>query len=133
MTKVLVVENNAIFRKSLTDILHSRFREMQIVEAVNANEALVQVRTVRPDIIFLDIQLGNDSGLDVVSRIRSLCPRVPIIMLSQFDFPEYQEAARRLGATIFLSKNSSSTAELVELVGSLIQQLEFTPVVAPTG
>ena len=124
MVKTLIVEDNDNFRQTLRSLLDSRFPSMTIEEAREGKEALEKVHTFDPDLIFMDIKLPEESGLEVSRRIRHFNPEVKIIILTSYDFPEYREAARNGGADHFISKGSSKAEELLALVETILPEKE---------
>ena len=59
----LIVEDNALFRQSLRDILYTKFPSMTIEEAVDGKEALQKIEELPPDLIFMDIRLPDKNLL----------------------------------------------------------------------
>jgi DNA-binding NarL/FixJ family response regulator len=114
--KVMLVEDDDGFRRSLAEVLTSRFPSVVIWEAGDGGEALDKVASFSPQIIFMDIKLPVQSGLTLTKRIKALHPEVHVIMLTSYDFPEYREAARACGAYAFLSKGSSTAREIQDIV-----------------
>jgi DNA-binding NarL/FixJ family response regulator len=93
---------------------------MDIVEAIDGNEALQKIETPPPDLIFIDIKLPGESGLELTKKIKALYPDVNIIILTSYDLPEYRDAAYRNKANYFLSKGSSTKADILALVDSIL-------------
>ena len=106
MRTVLVVDDNAAFRHSFAAHLHQYFPGMVIAEAADAAEALEKVSAVEPHLLFVDIQLPGESGLELTRKIKADWPRVVIAVLTAYDLPEYREAAQNLGADHFFSKSA---------------------------
>ena len=119
MFKTLIVEDNTAFRQSLKATLGSEFALMVIEEAVDGKEAMEKVATFRPDLIFMDIKLPGETGLDLTKKIKKDHNHIVIIILTSYDLPEYREAGRRYGADHFISKGSSTREEILELVRSI--------------
>ena len=122
--KVLLVEDDHGFRRSLAGLLASRFPAIAITEAANGAEAIEKVESFRPHLILMDIKLPDQNGLEVTRRVKALHPKILVIMLTSYDFPEYREAARKSGAYGFLSKGSSTAEEIQDLVGDLWAKCE---------
>lgn len=118
MFQILIVEDNVSFRDSLKEILLARFSGLVIHEAGEGNEAIQKVDSLCPDLIFMDIKLPGESGLELTRRIKAQCPGTKIIVLTSYDLPEYREAAARFGANDFLTKGSSTREEILKLVES---------------
>ncbi len=120
MVKTLIVDDNTSFRQLLKGILHSRFPSMDIDEAGDGKEAMSKVKSSRPDLIFMDIKLPGENGLELTKKIRADSPGIIVIILTSYDLPEYREAATLYGANDFLTKGSSTGEEIAELVRSLL-------------
>jgi DNA-binding NarL/FixJ family response regulator len=118
--KALIVEDSAIFRKLLKETLHSRFPSMEIFEASEGEEALQIINANPPDLIFMDIRLPGESGLELTSKVKARYPDVVVIIMTSYDTPEYREAAVQAKANYFLSKGSSSKEGILKLVESIL-------------
>jgi len=124
MYKILIVEDNDNFRQTLRSLLDSRFPSMSFEEARDGSEALEKVRAFDPDLIFMDIKLPGESGLQLTKRIRHSNLKVKIIILTSYDLPEYREAARVGGANHFVSKGSCKVEEILALVETILSEGE---------
>jgi DNA-binding NarL/FixJ family response regulator len=118
MLKVLIVDDSAAFRASLRDLLCQQLSQVLVVEAADGGEALEQVRRTAPDLAFIDIELGGESGLDLTRRIRGRHLEMPIAIITNYDLPEYRLAARDCGANSFFSKTSSIAEDILTWVAS---------------
>jgi len=117
--KVMLIEDDDGFRRSLASLLTFRFPGILLDEATTGTEALKKVESFLPDLIFMDIKLPDQNGLVITRGVKALHPEIHIIMLTSYDFPEYREAARASGAYGFLSKGSSTAEEIQALVEGL--------------
>lgn len=124
MYKILIVEDNDNFRQTLRGLLDSRLPSMTFEEAREGTEALEKVSAFDPDLIFMDIKLPGESGLELTKRIRHSNSKVKIIILTSYDLPEYREAAREGGANHFVSKCSSKAEEILGLVETILSEGE---------
>jgi len=120
VSRVLIVEDSAIFRKLLKETLHSRFPSMEILEAMDGKEAMQKILSNPPDLIFMDIKLPGESGLELTAKIKAKHPDVIVIILTSYDSPEYRQAAAQVKANYFLSKGSSSKENILTLVESAL-------------
>lgn len=120
MRRILVVEDSTIFRTMLKETLQSRFPTMEIFEATDGKEAMRQVAAHPPDLIFMDIKLPGENGLDLTARIKAEHPHVTVIVLTSYDTQEYREAAVKAKADHFLAKGSSSREGILMLVASVL-------------
>jgi CheY-like chemotaxis protein len=116
--RVLIVEDSTLFRQLFKEILHDRFPSVEIYEAIDGEGALRQVESLRPDLIFMDIRLPGENGLQLTQKIKARYPRIIVIILTGYDLPEYREASSRY-ADYFFSKDSSTTENIFALVESI--------------
>ena len=118
MFRILIVEDNGIFRQALREGLQLSFPGVAIDEATNGVEALQRVKAFFPDLILMDIRLPGESGLGLTQKIKAAYPDIIICILSNYDIPECREAALRYGADHFIPKGSFNRMRLEELVRS---------------
>ena len=121
MLKVLLVEDNRIYREAFKDNLLQHFPAMSIVEAENADQALQKIKATPPDLIFMDIRLPGMNGLQLTQRVKKDFPKMPVVILTGYDLPEYREAAIQYGADGFLVKESLKWKDVEALVKSIEQ------------
>lgn len=114
MQKILIVDDNATFRKALRSRLHSQFPSLLVSEAKDGTEAFETIPTFIPDLIFMDIHLFNENGLELTRSIKGLFPDIKVVILTSYDLPEYQEAAFQYKADHCISKDSFM--ELMNLI-----------------
>jgi len=106
MERILIVDDNAFFLQFLKETLHSRFPSIDILEAANGEEALQKIKTLPPDAIFMDLRLPGGNGLELTKKIKAQYPDIIVVILSNYDLPEYREAAYQCRANHFLPKDS---------------------------
>ena len=116
--KVLIVEDNRLFRKILRETVHNRFPTLELDEAVDGKEALQKTEISRPDLIFMDIRLPGENGLEVTKKIKARYPEIIVFVLTSYDSPEYREESLKY-ADYFFSKDSSTTSSILDLVNSI--------------
>ena len=104
--KVLVYEDNESLRKSIQTLLLWN-KEFDIVAAMpDAKSAVDDVKVLKPDVIFMDIDMPGCNGVDAVSNIRNAGNEVPVIMFTIFDDEENIFNAIRAGANGYLLKKN---------------------------
>ena len=111
MFKTLLVEENVTYRQTLADVLIMHFPLIDVDEASDGREALSKVEYRRPDLIFLDIQLPGESGLDVAKEIKRIYEYIVIVILSANNLPEYRQQAFRSGVDYFISMGDDACLE----------------------
>jgi len=125
MFKTMLIEDNSPFRNVFKEGLKSRFPSMAVTEAGNSEEALKKIGAIPPDLIFMDIRLPGENGLELTRRIKTDHPEITIIIFTSHNFPEYREAAARYKADYFLSKSSVATEEIFKLVKIILLEKGF--------
>lgn len=111
MFNTLLVEDNASYRQTLSDVLLLHFPSIGIDEASDGWEALCKVEYHRPDLIFMDIHLPGASGLDITREIKRVYNGIVIVILSSNGQQEYRQLAYRNGADYFISKDDAYCME----------------------
>lgn len=104
--KLLIVDDNNNFRKTLKGFLLSEPDIHMVGEAQDGLEAILKARELKPDLILMDIKMPGINGIEATRRIKKEMPHITIIILSIFDIAEYQEAAIASGASGFIIKKS---------------------------
>ncbi len=120
MFKTLIVEDSTHFRQLLKEILIARFPSMDIKEAQDSNGAMGIVKIFYPDLIFMDIRLPGKGGLELTQKIKRDFPQTNIIILTNYDLPEYREAALKFGANHFLSRGVTTGEQISTILDSSI-------------
>jgi two-component system chemotaxis response regulator CheB len=119
--KVLVVDDSALVRKIITDILDSDPQIEVIGTANNGKTAIFKNKVLNPDVITMDIEMPIMNGLDALRHIIQTNPK-PIIMMSVLtqDGAEPTFRALEYGAVDFIPKPSSILSITVEEIGNLL-------------
>ena len=119
--KTLIVEDNASFREILKEKLRTLSSSMVIFEAAEGNEALAIVDAQKPDLIFMDIQLPGENGIQLTQKIKTRYPNTKVIILTNYDSLEYRQAAIRSGAICYIPKDSLAYVQFEKLIKSLVE------------
>lgn len=124
MTKILVVDDHAVVRQGVKQILNEQFQGAVIGEARNAEEMIDRIRKFTWDIVVLDVGMPGKSGLDALKDLKQVCPKLPVLVLSAY--PEDQLARRMLkaGAAGYLTKDSAPS-ELVQALRKILAGGKF--------
>jgi DNA-binding NarL/FixJ family response regulator len=118
MCNALIVEDNATFREMIREILHSHFPVMKISEEPDGKGLFSHMDAFHPDVVFMDIRLPGENGLELTRKIKMIYPEVTVVILTSYDLPEYRQAALQCKADHFILKDSS-TSDLLTLVESI--------------
>lgn len=111
--RVLLVDDQALFREALRTLLEVRTDVEVLGEAGDGEQALLQAAALRPDVVLMDLHMPVLDGIAATRRLRVEQPDVRVIALTTFDDDEDVFAALRAGAVGYLLKDVSS-AMLVE-------------------
>jgi YesN/AraC family two-component response regulator len=119
MLRVLLVEDNRIYREAFKQSLCQHFPSFTIDEAVNGEEALEKIAGISPHLIFIDLRLPGMNGLQLTQKIKKDFPNVRIAIVTGYDTPEYRQAAAQFGAEAFFVKESLKWDEVKALIESI--------------
>lgn len=126
MFRRMVVEDNPSFREIVKFNLRDQFPSMDIIEAADGGEAFQKIDYYPPDLIFMDIGLPGENGLELTRKIKAAHPDVIIIILTSHDSPEYREAAVRNKADYFFCKEVLLNDGVFALVKSILLKMGFS-------
>jgi len=122
--RVLIVEDNAPFRRIICSTLEKR-PELQIVcEVSDGLEAVQKAEKLQPDLILLDIGLPTLDGIEAARQIRELVPESKIIFFSQEHSADVVQKALSIGAWGYVVKTSAGT-DLLAAVDAVILGKRF--------
>jgi DNA-binding response OmpR family regulator len=120
MRKILIVEDHADIRRLIRMTLE--FEPVEIHEVADADAGLQAARTLRPDLVLLDVMMpGQLNGLDLCRALRAdpVLQHVPVVMLSARGQASDRQAGLEAGANAYLVK-PFSPMQLLDLTSSLI-------------
>jgi DNA-binding response OmpR family regulator len=121
MKKILFIEDDPIILK----VFQSRLAEehLDIIVAIDSDEGLRKAKTEHPDLIVLDIFMGEKSGLDTLAALRAeekSGARIPVIILSTDDREETRKKAEELGIEDYFVKGLVSLREIVARIQEIL-------------
>ncbi len=120
MFRILIIDPNIPFRKSLSKIISDRFPHIEIHEASTADQGLIRLSTFTPTLVFIDIYLPDQNGLDLAKKIKTRYPEIIIAIFARYDSPEYQAAANDSGVTYLIPKDDWTGEDILALVESIL-------------
>jgi DNA-binding NarL/FixJ family response regulator len=106
--RILIVDDQALFREALATLLSAQPDFEVVAEASNGDEALRQVTLQRPDIVLMDLRMPVLDGVSATRRIKEQMPVCKVIVLTTFDDDELVFEGLRAGAVGYLLKDVSS-------------------------
>ena len=119
MKRILLVDDHAMLRKGLKETLEEELGQVTFGEADHAQQGLELVWEKEWDLVVLDINLGERSGLDLLVEIQKARPKLPVLVLSMYPVAEFAVRALKQGAGGYLNKQSAPE-ELVNAVQTLL-------------
>jgi DNA-binding NarL/FixJ family response regulator len=121
MITVLLVDDNALIRQALRDMLDDNGDIKIVGEAEDGVTAFHLALSLRPAVILMDVGMSRLSGIEATRRIKDVLPHTAIIGLSVHDVRHIESAMLAAGASAFLSKDASPE----QLVATIREQLEL--------
>ncbi|WP_409272620.1 response regulator [Neobacillus sp. SCS-31] len=118
MIKLMLVDDHAVLRDGLKNILDLEHDIKVVGEAVSGKDALLKVPEIMPDVILMDINIPDKNGIEVTGLIKKDYPSIKILILTMFDHDEYFMSAIREGADGYLLKDAPSQ-HVVEAIRSV--------------
>ena len=113
-TRALIVDDHAVVRSGIRRALEAR-GEIQVFEAATKAEALAQIAHVSPQLLIIDINLPDGSGLEIVSWVRTISAEMAIVVLTFNESDDFLLAAMKAGASAYVNKS----APLTELIAAV--------------
>lgn len=125
--KILICDDHAIIRKGLSQILLEEYPSAEIIETVDAGQAINKISKSTPDAVICDLSMPGRSGLDVVHYTRQNFPRIPVLILSIHPEEQYALRVLKAGAAGYLNKDAAPE-ELVTALSRLLQGRRYISV-----
>ena len=107
MIKVLLADDHSIVREGLRRVLEESNEIEVVAEADSGEQVLGKIMKNKPDVAVLDISMPGMDGLEVLTRIKSYCPEVPVLILTMHEEEQYVIRAVEAGAMGYVTKRSA--------------------------
>jgi DNA-binding NarL/FixJ family response regulator len=120
--RLLIVDDHEIFRRGLRALLEPSAEWQICGEAVDGIDAVEQCKTLRPDIVVLDVSMPRLNGLEAARLIRKEKPGPQIVIITQHDSPQIRTAAMEAGARAFVTKSAVANELVSALRGLILDQ-----------
>jgi two-component system, NarL family, invasion response regulator UvrY len=118
MIKVGIVDDHSIVRSGLRKIIDERTDMEVLCEANGYSQLFEQLKSMRPDVILLDISMPERSGLEVLKELKQLYSSVRILVLSMYPENQFSVRTIKAGASGYITKESAT-----ELLVTAIRQI----------
>jgi len=116
---IAIIEDQELFAKGLKSLLSENLKVKNIICFFTGQDALRSICSFKPDVVFLDLNLPDSTGIDILKELRSKNSKAIISILSMYKDNYVITLAKKLGANAYLSKD----AEIDEL--SLITKIDI--------
>jgi len=106
--RVLIVDDHPIVRQGLAQLIDQE-RDLHVCgQAEDAHEAMQAIRTLKPDMVIVDISLKDTSGMELIKDLKVQRADLPILTLSMHDESVYAERSLRAGARGYIMKQEAT-------------------------
>ena len=123
--KVIIADDQALFRSALTAILQG-YPEVEVAgEACNANEVMDMLTLNATDVLLLDANICGMTNYDLLAWIKARHPMVKVIIMSPAQHQTDVSAAVEKGAHGFISKDADTTRVITAIVNAIINGSRF--------
>jgi DNA-binding NarL/FixJ family response regulator len=106
--RILLVDDHAVVRQGLVQILRDAMPRARFGEAKNASAALELIGREAWDVVLLDITLPDRNGIELLKEIRQLAPDLPVLILTMHPEEQFAVRALKAGAAGYVTKNTAS-------------------------
>jgi DNA-binding NarL/FixJ family response regulator len=117
-TRIAIVEDNAMLRQCLADYIAATPGYQCVCTCRSAEEALVQIPPLKPDVVLMDIHLPGESGIVCTARLREKLPQVQVIMLTVYKDTKVIFQALKAGACGYVLKRADE-AEILKAIAEV--------------
>jgi len=111
---VLIADDHEVIRRGVEVLLESSHFRV-VASAATVAQLVRLARKHKPDVLLLDVRLGDEDGLDAIRRVRSAATKTRIVVFSAFDNPTYVARAVAAGANDYLLKTADRDTLLAAL------------------
>jgi DNA-binding NarL/FixJ family response regulator len=117
---LLLVDDNARYRRQLRRMVGKVCPRSVIHEAENIKEAVHLTQRVAPQLVLVDVVLGEDDGIGCTRRIKALSPASRVILISAYPDREFHRLGLQAGAVAFLDKKDLDISTLRQIINDQI-------------
>ena len=127
--RVLVADDHPVFRRGMRAILGAESGTELVGEATDGEEAAALALELRPDVVLMDLNMPNVSGIEATRRILEAHPEAAILMLTMFEDDKSIFAALRAGAHGYVLKGADGTETLRAIRAAAGGEAIFSPTI----
>jgi len=128
--RVLVVDDQTLFRMGLTSLLNQDERVEVVGQAMDGADAVKQALRLKPDVVLMDIKMPNVDGIEATRQILEAIPGSKILVLTTFETDSQVIHALKAGASGYVLKDSSASAIVSSIVAVMAGERVMASAVA---
>jgi DNA-binding NarL/FixJ family response regulator len=113
--RIFIVDDHPIVRHGMKVLIDQEPDLATCGEAEDGRKALADIRSIRPDLLIIDISLAGMDGLELVKHVHSFEPTIPVLIVSMHDETLYAERALRAGARGYVMKQEPTERILLAI------------------
>lgn len=130
MLRIIIADDHNIVRRGIKEILKEEYPTAHVEEVGDAEDLIKHVMKDEWDVVLTDISMPGRSGLDALTQIRQMFPKLPVVILSVYPADQYGIRALKAGASGYLTKDSAPD-ELVKAIRTVLLGKKYiTPLLA---
>ncbi len=139
--KILVVDDDPVVGKSFERVLTSK--GYAVINCHSGEEALAKLKTEEYDAVFTDLKMPGMDGIEVATQVKANQPWMPVVIVTGYGSPTYEERAANIGVSDFMRKPLSpemieesaakAMSEKEAIVEAFVQEIAAVEVKAPTA
>jgi DNA-binding NarL/FixJ family response regulator len=114
-SRVFIVDDHPLVREGLANLINGQDDLIVCGDAEDSSQAIIGIVKAQPDVALIDISLKNESGLELVKKLKRQFPLVGLIVFSMHDETLYAERALRAGARGYVMKREASKSVLASI------------------
>lgn len=119
VTRVLVIANHPIVRLACSDLVHNE-PGLRVCGEAEVIEGIARVRSLRPDLVIVDISFRDSAGVDLVRQVKARFPATGLLIVSAHDESRFVDLGLLGGTTGYVSKEEP-TSRLIEAIHRLLR------------
>jgi len=125
--RILIVDDHPLFRDGLRQLIDREAGLSVCGEATESEEAVRLVNETKPDLVIVDISLGNQSGIDLIRTLKADDGELPLLVVSMHDESLYAERALRAGAMGYVMKHEPPRTYKIAIHSVLAGEMYLSP------
>ena len=124
MSRILIADDHAIVRRGMKQLLLEHYPFATIGEAANVEELINEVMDNQWDVVVCDMNMPGRSGLDALTQIKEISPKLPVLIMSMYPEDQYALRVLKSGASGYLAKETIHD-DIVRAIETVMQGKRF--------